>query len=346
MPYIKTLDHLGRLVGGDVQYAMIKWFCAIYVWNYKLYKSIRTLFEKRTYQEPFDPHWINLLQMEYGSFGYKNVDTYHIFETLDTDTLIKFYNTYSTTQQQRQQQRESLYIPETLFIVKSGDRYICQGWNSEKMDSSSTTGAATTTTISPKYETSEVEFLYVEYNHPNMKDSIELNIPESFYVCENQLLSCAFVLRLLEKQSATYVYDDKYFLNVLDQNMDRIQMTMHNYIELSKTAYKLKKNDFISRHLEHETLQKEMEESELSFFPMGYMQIVHFLEKYSGLFYFLLFLCSLLPIKKQNKQIINEEHVSDSEESELDHDSDHEQKQESDDSLETQSFEIIDNKNI
>ena len=77
-----------------------------------------------------------------------------------------------------------------------------------------------------------------------------------------------------------------------------------------------------------------------------------------NLFYFLLFVSSLLPQKKTIRRIINDEYVSDSEESEVDHesmpelnstsdhDSDDEQKQESDDSSETQSFEIIDNKNI
>lgn len=385
MPYIKTFHLLGDFLGEDIQYTMFKWFCAVYVWNYKLYKSVRTLFEKRIYQEPFDPHWINLLQMEYGSFGYKNVDTYDIFDTLKAETLSEYYDTYKTTQQQRQRENNFLYIPETLFIVKMGDRYICQSWNPEKIDVSSTNITEAETDIEPATEPttepttepatepatdtinsnitlicepSEIEFLYIEYNHPNMKESIELSIPESFYVCGNQLLSCAFVLRLLEKQPVAYIFDDKYFLNVLDQNIDRIQLTMHNYIELSKTTYKLKKNDFISRHLEHETLQKEIEESELTFFPVGYIQVVEFLQKFSGLFYFLLFVSSLLPQKKTIRRIINDEYVSDSEESEVDHesmpelnstsdhDSDDEQKQESDDSSETQSFEIIDNKNI
>ena len=134
MPYIKTFHLLGDFLGEDIQYTMFKWFCAVYVWNYKLYKSVRTLFEKRIYQEPFDPHWINLLQMEYGSFGYKNVDTYDIFDTLKAETLSEYYDTYKTTQQQRQRENNFLYIPETLFIVKMGDRYICQSWNPEKID--------------------------------------------------------------------------------------------------------------------------------------------------------------------------------------------------------------------
>ena len=336
--YTKTLDYLNNFEREDVRYTIFKWFCAIYVWNYKVYKSISTIFDKKTYKEPLDPRWINLLQIEYGSLGYKNTDSYHMFDTMDKDTMMSYYTTYIETQKHRQEQSDTLYIPETLFMMKMDNQYICHGCNEPKV-------------VALTCEKSNVEFLYVDYNHPKMEESIELHVPESFYICGNVLLSCAFVLRLLEMQPMDYVYDDKYFLNVLDHNMEKVQLTMHNYIELSEDAYKVKKNNYIARHLENELLQKEIDDCEITLFPIVVIQMVRFLEKFSFLFQFLVFISSFIPWKKQRIQPCESDpdesdpDESDPDESELGKKSDTDES-ETGKSENSQSFEIIDNKHI
>lgn len=95
--------------------------------------------------------------------------------------------------------------------------------------------------ISLPREKSHVEFLCVEYVHPEMKSPISLNIPASYFLVGNELLSMAFVRRILEYKSVftSFVFDEKYVVNVIDATVIQHRITCRNYIVLEKDTLRV-----------------------------------------------------------------------------------------------------------
>ena len=338
--YTKALDAMGEFDHEPFVYSFFKLLCALYVWNYKLYKRVYRLFEKQTYKDPFDPCWINFLHMEYTSFGYKNTDNYTIIETIEenetneNDKQKQIHTDHYELYCEMHRNKRSMNVPEILFLVKMKDHFLCRTWVSSP--------PLPVSLCSSEEGPSNVEFLYVEYNHPSMNDPIELSIPEQFYIGGNDILSCAFILRLLEKQQSDYVYDDKYFLTVLDHKMERVHMTFHNYIHLEKDTYEVRKNSFIGRHLDFELLQSEVKGSEKTFFHAGYIRLVEIMQKFSFIIFLCMFVNSLIPEPKDTIYMVSDEHK----EPEPDSDQDQDQDQEPEPESKPESFEIIDNQDI
>jgi hypothetical protein len=88
---------------------------------------------------------------------------------------------------------------------------------------------------------SEVELLCVEYRHPEMPRPIAINIPSSYFIVGNELLSMAFVRRMLEYKSVftTFVFDERYTVNIIDQTINQYQLTSRNYIVLEKESIRV-----------------------------------------------------------------------------------------------------------
>jgi len=81
---------------------------------------------------------------------------------------------------------------------------------------------------------SNVRFLSIQYSHPSMKDDVFLNIPRGMYYCGNHILSAAHVFRLLQYQSADYVFDTQYTLLLLDSDVKEYQLTSTQYVRVEK----------------------------------------------------------------------------------------------------------------
>ena len=339
--YYRVIDDMKDVASFDMGYLLFKWLCVIYVWNYKIYKIVKRLFERTVYQEPFEPHWVNFLQLQHNIYDYKNSDSYFLFDSLDVERRKEYYKKYCESQQNKQDKKSNTI--ETLFVMKTTNQYICKVWNEDKQSS----------TLDDSYDDSNVEFLLVEYNHPDMKDTIELDIPSGFYVCNNELLSAAFVLRLLEKQSQKYIYDDRYYLTLLDQNMEKSSLTIHNYIELEKKTFDIKQNKVITNYIEYEKLQKELDECETTFFPSLYFEIINAVRFFTCFIQIFCFFDNLMQSGQKVKRIANEEREEPDEEPEEepqeqgsdkgDHSDTSSHSHESESS---HSFEIVDNKNI
>lgn len=91
-----------------------------------------------------------------------------------------------------------------------------------------------------KYKLSKVNFLYVEYKHPRMNKSILLHIPRSMYVIGNHILSQVFVWRCLQYQKEYYVFDEKYVINIFDDQCKKTELHSNEYILLNDTHYSIK----------------------------------------------------------------------------------------------------------
>ena len=88
----------------------------------------------------------------------------------------------------------------------------------------------------PKY--SHVELFCIEYKHPKMTSPISLSIPKSYLWVGNELLSMAFVRRLLEYEPlfVSYYFDEDYVINIIDQNIQQHTLTRLNYIVLEEDS--------------------------------------------------------------------------------------------------------------
>lgn len=84
----------------------------------------------------------------------------------------------------------------------------------------------------------------VQYTHPNMKETITINITDEMYRDNNEILSSTFVLWYLEHQPFYYVFDDNYILKIMDEDINYIELKNTEYIKINLTDYEVLKNNF------------------------------------------------------------------------------------------------------
>ena len=123
-------------------------------------------------------------------------------------------------------------IVETLLISKNQETYTFRSFPVLKTISSKQTP------YDPKQ--SNVEFIFVEYNHPKMYEGIQMNIPRGFYMVGNELFSPAFVLRFLELQKKYYVFDNDYEICFVDHECEKKTINCEQYIEVLADSYEIR----------------------------------------------------------------------------------------------------------
>jgi hypothetical protein len=84
---------------------------------------------------------------------------------------------------------------------------------------------------------SNVSFITVQYTNPKMKTPVTLEIPKGMYIVGNELFSPSFVLRLLNYQPCSYVFDYRYVLKIVDSNVNIIELNKNQYIKIGETSY-------------------------------------------------------------------------------------------------------------
>jgi hypothetical protein len=90
------------------------------------------------------------------------------------------------------------------------------------------------------HEPSNVKFLSIKYSHTNMKHPIFFELDRMYFIVGNEILSNTFILRLLSYQTESYVFDDSYTLEIVDNNINVKILTYNNYILLEEKDYKIK----------------------------------------------------------------------------------------------------------
>lgn len=111
---------------------------------------------------------------------------------------------------------------DKLFMVKCGDI-----WNIRTFSHAYTPLSKTT---------SQTKFFNIEYVHPNI-ENIEIKIPKSQYVVNNDILSMTYILCYLEKQSQPFVFDHSYKLQIMDENLNIFDIGHKQYIRILEEGY-------------------------------------------------------------------------------------------------------------
>jgi hypothetical protein len=97
------------------------------------------------------------------------------------------------------------------------------------------------------YKKSSTKFISIEYTHPEMSEAIELKLDNGYYICENELFTPTFVLRLLEHQSKSYYFDNRYKIRILDSECSMIDFGCETYLLLNRNGYILMTDENIER---------------------------------------------------------------------------------------------------
>lgn len=86
---------------------------------------------------------------------------------------------------------------------------------------------------------SEIRFLSIEYNHPEMNEPIQLVLEKDWSVVGNEVLGKIHILRMLEYQAfkSQYVFDDRYILKIIDSNINILEIGSRQQIRLENEGY-------------------------------------------------------------------------------------------------------------
>lgn len=123
------------------------------------------------------------------------------------------------------------HLHDTLFMARNDDAYYIRTFPSCK------TIPKESTQVSHVFKPSDVEFLMVEYHHPEMTNPIQIHVPESHYKCGNELFSPSYLLRYLELQTYYYVYDLEYTVKILDHNVEQLTLNSNHYLRIEEDTY-------------------------------------------------------------------------------------------------------------
>jgi len=80
------------------------------------------------------------------------------------------------------------------------------------------------------------EFMGIEYNHPNMTESIEIKLDKNYFVSNNDILDNISVYKYLKRNynSKDYVFDDKYKISIIDADVSFHEIKYNQYLHFNK----------------------------------------------------------------------------------------------------------------
>lgn len=85
---------------------------------------------------------------------------------------------------------------------------------------------------------SRINFISVEYQGNNK--FVDIKIPDSHYICGNQILSPAYIARYLAMYHHPMAYTDNYLIKIIDNNVNIIELGSNQYIEIQEKSYLIK----------------------------------------------------------------------------------------------------------
>jgi len=84
---------------------------------------------------------------------------------------------------------------------------------------------------------SSVSLIDIQYHHPDMKESIILEIPREWFCIGNEMFSPEFILRVLYYQPLPFVFDMRYTLEIMDNDLNMITMDSTQKMVLKESGY-------------------------------------------------------------------------------------------------------------
>lgn len=88
-------------------------------------------------------------------------------------------------------------------------------------------------------------FISIQYTHPDMEESIYIDLPTGYYLCGNELLSATFIKRCLQYQSLPYVFDKQYTLHIIDNKVNEFSIGYGKYLRLDVDKYEIVEEETI-----------------------------------------------------------------------------------------------------
>lgn len=226
----------------------------LYIYNNN--KFIKNMIDKTSYNyqyavailnnnriEPFNTNWVCmsvlLLNDDEHIIGNKHIyieDYQYIKPHINEDiSRIQHYNNcLRYLIETAQSICKSDNIEETMVTMKAGDIVFTKTYNKDLIIHEDEQLYLN--------KQSKVSFISIEYTHPNMQSKIILTIPKNTYFVNNIILSSVFIKRYLEYQSESYVFDNKYIVNLMDNNINMCSLKYNEYILIKEKTYEVIKN--------------------------------------------------------------------------------------------------------
>jgi hypothetical protein len=203
--------------------------------------------------EPIDEYWICVsnIQRKYkrdGSVEYQYTEMYdNIIKSNKLDivkiniskkTIFDYYKEwYKTTKDVILLESAAV---ESIVTLKYENKYIHRICNK--------TINQIQNDLTENNDLSNVKFLSIEYipiTNTNTDDPIILTLEKGHYLVGNEILSTAFVKRLLHYQYpySNFVFDMNYKLRIIDHNVSAFQLTSYQYIVLTGDNYIIREQE-------------------------------------------------------------------------------------------------------
>lgn len=194
--------------------------------------------------EPFHTNWVCLSVLFANKTDYFSGNTYVYLENYqyikphmsdDTSKIQHFNNCLHHLTETAKSMSMGDNITETMVTLKVGDIFFNKTYkkdfimNSEEQQYSNTQ--------------SKVSFLTIDYTHPDMPGKIVINIPKTAYTINNIILSSLFIKRYLEYQPDEYIFDDKYTLKLMDNNIKMLSLKFNDFILIKEKTYEVIRNE-------------------------------------------------------------------------------------------------------
>ena len=211
-----------------------------------LITPLEKIVDKYFKNEPIETNWVQFYSLTtcayIGDFGierfsFDSMDTYLCPVTNHFDLFVKneydLFLNHSVKKPNYDYEFDQIpEIIETLFVARKEDKYVFRTFPVFR-------SLTTYKEFDVMPEKSNIQFVIIEYKHPKMFEKIELKIPDSFYLVNNELLSPAFIQRMLELQRSYYVFDFDYEVMFIDDDLESRILHFNNYVKLEKTSYKI-----------------------------------------------------------------------------------------------------------
>jgi hypothetical protein len=112
------------------------------------------------------------------------------------------------------------------------------------------------------YRKSSSKFVSIEYTHPEMAEAIELTLEDGYYIYGNELFTPAFVLRVLEYQSDSYFFDNRYKIRILDSECSMVDFGFETHLLLTEDGYIMKTTEDIQSNDDGDDADNESSDSD------------------------------------------------------------------------------------
>ena len=241
--FIEFLEK-ASLYGQLLLFFVFHWYQKmLQMFNTIFMKPLESIYDQYKPMEPAGHEWIQLYcltkQHPFNEFGW-NLSSYDHFEK----TLYSHVDNFSAFLQKEHEiivENPIVKLPyqyefecqanlvELLFIVRKGDDYAIRNYSGLKPREKET--------WEPFPNRSSFEFLFVEYYHPNMKETIELTIPDGLYLVKNELFTPAHIHRILYYTDRYFVFDLHYEIRFMDQNMEQHVLKSDEYLVITEDGY-------------------------------------------------------------------------------------------------------------